>query len=306
MTDSRFLDAGTASALARETARLDRLTADTGEDVAFLAAAVESIEEPTDYADLPPAVEAAFHRVEARHGAAALGAVKKRLVLALMAGMGRRIAAKGLPESVLARYPEVLAVLAAEILDVADADYLPGIDAIRDLRLAAVRSLPCGAQLVDESYIPEAYLEHEGFAAFVRERLGALSPVYRIHTDTRMLAEFDAPGWRRCYRRIAELLDRNPRIRGVVGVSWFFDPQLEAISPHLAYLRHIPLDGGAVLQREGPGASHTARATETSRSRRAAFRRGDYLPTGYAIVWARGDLLRWAALTQREAGSPSQ
>jgi len=82
----------------------------------------------------------------------------------------------------------------------------------------------------------------------------------------------------------------------MVGTSWFYDPQLLAISPRLAYLQTTPLAHGAFLVRHGSGAIHTELATATSPTRRALAEKGSYIPVCYSLVWPRAELVRWASL----------
>ncbi|MHC4660008.1 MAG: hypothetical protein ACYS83_12675, partial [Planctomycetota bacterium] len=51
------------------------------------------------------------------------------------------------------------------------------------------------------------------------------------------------------YMRIAELMKRDPSIRGVYRGSWFLAPDLEKVSPNLAFLRTVPQWNGARLFR---------------------------------------------------------
>jgi hypothetical protein len=50
---------------------------------------------------------------------------------------------------------------------------------------------------------------------------------------------------------LASLLEMNPgvkvKVKGVFCSSWWYDPQLEAISPRLKYLSAVPTDNGAQL-----------------------------------------------------------
>lgn len=173
---------------------------------------------------------------------------------------------------------------------------------VKDARLVMGYSVPAGAQDVDLDHgvrsrsllkhalttgdpVPLASL----LVSSIRDRW------YEIHTDGRDLADFSEEGWRECYRRIGQLLQADPTAAGVVGTSWFFDPQLADVSPHLAYLRALPVSEGAALIRNGPGELHTRLATSTSRTRRRLFEEGRYTPVCHTIVWPRDALLRWAA-----------
>ena len=125
-------------------------------------------------------------------------------------------------------------------------------------------------------------------------RLGGRGPLFRMHLDSRHLEEFNLLGRNQCFARIAELLEAMPGVRGLVGTSWFYDPQLERISPHLHYLRKVPMDGGAFLRIDGPGEIHTQRATARSETRRRLYEEGKYSPVCATVVWPRKDLLAWS------------
>ena len=109
-------------------------------------------------------------------------------------------------------------------------------------------------------------------------RLGGRGPLFRMHLDSRHVEELNLLGRNQCFARIAELLEAMPGVRGLVGTSWFYDPQLERISPHLHYLRKVPMDGGAFLRIDGPGEIHTQRATARSETRRRLYEEGKYSP----------------------------
>ena len=96
------------------------------------------------------------------------------------------------------------------------------------------------------------------------------------------------------YLRIAELLERQQDIRGMVGTSWFYDPQLLEISPCLAYLQQRPLERGAFLLRHGTGLFDIEHATMTSKTRHRLYQEGKYTPIVYSLLWPRQDLISWA------------
>ena len=126
---------------------------------------------------------------------------------------------------------------------------------------------------------------------------------FRAHLDDRNLKDFNEKGREKSYLRIAELMERRPKVKGVVGTTWYYDPQIMKISPRLAYLQTTLLANGAFAVRHGPGAIHTKRATATSPTRRALVEQGSYVPICYSILWPRVEFLRWAwSLTVAETG----
>lgn len=78
----------------------------------------------------------------------------------------------------------------------------------------------------------------------------------------------------------------------MMGVSWFYDPQLDEVSPRLKYLRDVPLAGGARLVPVGASPASVALATATSVTRRDLYALGKYTPISNALVWSRRDMLK--------------
>jgi hypothetical protein len=101
----------------------------------------------------------------------------------------------------------------------------------------------------------------------------------------------------------------------MVGTSWFYDPQLAYVSPHLSYLRLRPMERGATIVRNGSSDYAISCATAKSRSgcedrvarlvastRRKLYEQGKYVPVAYSLLWPREALLGWvdAQLTSVE------
>ncbi|MBN1222111.1 MAG: hypothetical protein JXB23_02600 [Candidatus Aminicenantes bacterium] len=125
-------------------------------------------------------------------------------------------------------------------------------------------------------------------------QLGVIQSFYQLHTFSRYMPRFSPEEMDNAYLRIAELLRRNKKIKGLFRRSWFLDPQLEHISPDLAYLRKIPEENGAVVFRAVtyPSAIHNALAM--SSKRRKLYLAKEYFPQAYAYIWPREKLLKWA------------
>lgn len=166
----------------------------------------------------------------------------------------------------------------------------------KDLGLCLMETFPCVAQVVEKnSGIPRRTAAGLDWSSMLRfARRGKLAPFYEIHTHDRMLASFNKEGWDRCYLMVADLLRADPAGLGFIGVSWFYDPAVGRISPRLAYLRDVPLEGGAIFVRGETTEKDRLLATSKSETRREAAARGDYVPTGYFMIWERDRLLAWA------------
>jgi hypothetical protein len=113
--------------------------------------------------------------------------------------------------------------------------------------------------------------------------------------DPRLVLEFNPSGWERCYLRIAELLVSDPGVLGVCGTSWWFDPQLEEVSPRIAFIRSLLESNGARVFNRDEDEVATRSALANSKQRQEVYANGRYRPTDYLLVWARKDLLAWAA-----------
>jgi len=228
--------------------------------------------------------------------------INKLLVADLALCLEEKLAALNLPDEVLALYPGAAARLLAYLSGSSDEEYhYPNDYLLKDVRFAAGLSVPCGAQVVDMRSII-------GYRASVRWllrnpsrryagsflRSGQVSPWFRIHTESRYLDDFNEPGWDACYMRIAALLRMHPEVLGMAGTSWFYDPQLESVSPRLSYLRLRPVERGASVIRSGTTEFDIRSATAASASRRLLYEAGKYIPVSYSLLWPREELLAWA------------
>jgi len=210
-------------------------------------------------------------------------AVPKHLVAYFLAGVERIRAS---------------AMLAPETFFSIDNDFL-----IKDLTVCLGQMFPAGARLIDlRSGLPRKLLFWQGASlpsalGFLR-KAGGFRPWFETHVDLRDLSQFNEVGLRWMYLRVAALLEVNPQVRGVFGGSWFYDPVLAKISPHLAYLQQMPRQHGARLLRAETTAGTTRGALAKSRRRREAYERGLYRPQCYFLAWPRNPLLQWARSQQ--------
>ena len=125
-------------------------------------------------------------------------------------------------------------------------------------------------------------------------RAGGFRPYFEVHVHKLYQEEFNEEGRNECYRCCAELYDLHPEVLGMIGGSWFYDPAVAGISPHLAYLRTVPESGGARVLFVSYDDQAVANATATSAKRRALHAAGAYRPASWTLVWARRDQLAWA------------
>lgn len=104
-------------------------------------------------------------------------------------------------------------------------------------------------------------------------------PFYQTHIHQLLPDHINSKNWQKSFLTLTEMLKLNPEIKGIIGNSWFYDPAISEISPHLAYLSQIPLAHGA--KRYFVELDLSENAIKTSQTRRQLFEQGSYLPKKY-------------------------
>jgi len=237
--------------------------------------------------------------------------VNRLLVAQLMLRLGPTLRERRLSPDVLALVPAAAARLLAHLRDAVDVGYVfPGDYFVKDLRFAAGLTVPGGAEVLDLRSHPGQrvslqVLRRQPSWLGLRALLSSsrVDPWFRIHTEKRYLRHFHEAGWDAFYRRVASLLRLHPEVRGVLGTAWFFDPQLDTVSPRLAYLRN-PLARGAFLVTGRTSEFDIVSATTNSEARLQLYEQGRYTPVPHTLVWPRQALLHWAGVEQASALPP--
>ncbi len=173
----------------------------------------------------------------------------------------------------------------------------------KDLPTCTMRMIPVGARKIHMSRIPRVLLFTGGIKQLITASmlvgftLRGFSPFYAMHSDLDdpdLMAEFNPAGFKRTLIRIAKIIEKDKRVKGVFGYSWFYDPQLANVSPNLAYLRNEFTDHGGESFRIGPSAQAIKDAIQKSPTRRKLHKEGKYVPTDYVVIWPRNRLIEWA------------
>lgn len=212
-----------------------------------------------------------------------------------------RIAKQNFPQSVLAHYPGAIERLISLLEGAFNNNYRTDVDLFTRFEFVLGRRIPCGAQVLDLcSSIPLSS------AVLSVPRQGSLLPLlnyiksggggrwFRGHTDTEYLNEFNEKGWSMFYLNVAKLLKQSRNVKGYVGTSWYYAPEVLRVSPHLSYLQTIRLSNGAFRIKHSPSEVDIDFATHSSKTRKKSFEAGKYLPCSYSIIWPREKLLQWA------------
>jgi hypothetical protein len=204
-----------------------------------------------------------------------------------------------LPSSVIALYPEFFDRMIKFLSTKACYSY-PQEYYEKDIRYALGLTVPCGAHQLDlrNRVGPKLVLRDIFASGSVNSALAYIScrgwgRWYSNHLDLRAMKEFTPRGWTESFARMADALKLNPEVRGVAGVSWFHDPAVAGVSPHLGYILTPTLYGG-FLANMGSAPHHVANATVRSSVRTKMYQEGQYRPTCYLLAWPRKALIAWA------------
>jgi hypothetical protein len=173
---------------------------------------------------------------------------------------------------------------------------------IKDLAVCSLRAIPIGgAWFLEIGRIGVKALMLKGgipqmikYLHTVIKSTRGVHPFYVMHVFERYILRLNSQELMKAYCRTAELLRRNPNIKGLYRASWLLDPQLVKFSPHLSFNRRIPQEHGAHFFRSVSDAMVIKNAITLSPDRKRLYEQGKYLPRSYAFIWARREILRWA------------
>ncbi len=243
-----------------------------------------------------------FRSIVASYDSTILCRYNKLLLAFLMRDSLALLPHKNLPGEVVDLYYQWFTRVLNDFGDQSDDYYSLESEAFGvDLGVCCLRSIPVGgAWVVQQSRIGLGPFIRAGpwqfllYLSFIILKTGGFSPFCVIHTASRYLPLFRPEEMSLAYMRIAELMKRDPRIRGVYRGSWFLDPHLEKVSPNLAFLRTVPQWNGARLFRSVTVKADIKWALSMSSVRRRLYKEGKYRPNSYAYIWPRKALLEWA------------
>lgn len=171
---------------------------------------------------------------------------------------------------------------------------------LKELGLATLRLYAGASSVIDphsgvgRSLLWKAGLHRLPGRLLLFARAGGFRPFFEVHVHKLYLDEFNEAGRNECYRCCVDLYALHPEVLGMIGGSWFYDPVVETISPHLAYLRTVPESGGARVLFVSYDEQAVGNATAKSEKRRALHTAGRYRPASWTLVWPRRDQQAWA------------
>ena len=255
------------------------------------------------YGQTTPIVDSTCREIARRAGQPALEDYHRLILLTLIREFDARIRKKKYPEHVVELFANEFQRMTSEIAAGVHGSYLYSSDFFcKDLAMCRQRLIPCGGPLIDPvAGIPRSWLlkgplpQKLRMARMIR-RLGSFRTVYQLHNDRRQVGAFNPAGWDAAYGIAAALMELNPEVRGLVGGTWWYDPEVSRMSPNLGYLRDVPERCGAEFFCLGEHEDTTRDALTNSLERWRCYAQGTYQPMTFAMIWDREGLLRAASV----------
>lgn len=243
--------------------------------------------------------------LEREQGAAGRAAALRDSMRALVACGKPRIRTLNLPHAVLLRIEREYERIEKDLEQSSDEHYDLTRHSLRcDFRIVGFGRIPVGLHHIEVGGVPRRLLWSGGIGQAWRAtalllRTGGWAPFYVSHfthgiKPWAFLLVYNRDALVEWHRNVADCLRMNPHILGLLATSWWYDPQLSRVAPHLAFLREGSLAHGAVLLRSGSTEGARAFAVANSPERQRLFTAGEYLPVSYSMVWTRDALMAWA------------
>ena len=271
-------------------------------DVSLVARHSATLWKFRGYDAVPHSVSETWRQIRQEFGADGLSQFNRALLCELIATADDRLANEDLPECILQEYADAFSrvldklEIASNTYDVTNEETF-----LKDLGVCSQTMIPAGYIVMDiANGMVRELLYSGGLRQFFRffhlyvlryRRKGPFLFTH-YHGDHREL--FNPEGRVKTFWTIAQLMKRRTEFKAVVGTSWYLDPAVSTISPHLAYIRTLPGQNGAVFFRNRPKVHYGALA---SRTRRRLYEEGKYTPCPYTMVWPREMIIAWADRT---------
>ncbi len=137
-------------------------------------------------------------------------------------------------------------------------------------------------------------------AQYIGIQLRGFKPIWQTHLPKQPPGvHLTEQEFVRSHLEIARALRRQPGIRGIASSSWYYDPEIGAVSPHLGFIHELLQANGCFVFEIPCDDAMRESALYGSRARQRAFADGRYRPRDFARLWSRDALLRWA---ERQSG----
>lgn len=165
----------------------------------------------------------------------------------------------------------------------------------KDLGICTGRMFPVGPLKVEKiSGIPRSLFLRSGIIGFCNLiKLRGFVPYVEPHLDIRFVEQFNHEGWEKALKLTSIYILNHSKILGMIGASWFFDPEAIKISPKLSCFREVVENNGGMFFKYRSDIKTTNFAISRSRTRRKLYETKVYKPISYMFVWPRSEIINW-------------
>jgi len=274
----------------------------SGQTIKSFIAHLDSIPDTESYSHVSNENKKLWSTIEQAGGENSLADFNKSILLRLIEQFLERTrkSEHKFPESIINQFHINYQRILSEIDSFDDEHFKPSNDLfLKDLGICRQKLIPVGARVIESnSGYSRKVLISGGWKQFFKfiyffifiERNN--KNFYQTHVHLSLVKHFNPEEIHESYFRIAELLAVNPEIKGLYGASWYYDPALERISPHLTYLRTQQEENGAWIFYIEPEKS--GNPFVRSKTRKRLFEEGKYQPKIYLSVWPRKSILAYS------------
>jgi len=172
---------------------------------------------------------------------------------------------------------------------------------------ATLRIFPGGEFYWEISGFPRSWLKLipprslSAALLFFATKFKGFAPAFFFHLDPgRRVRALSPATLNACYLLMAECLELQPEIKGILTIGWLHSPDTHAISPHLAWRNQAIAENGGFVSRINGPVEHEL-VFHRSPERRKAFEAGRFTPTNGLVLWASADMRKWAAAQRKAA-----
>lgn len=243
-----------------------------------------------------------FEQITSEYGCHCLSLYLKLALSFFISDSLRRLRSNKLPNEILRLYYEWFERVLSDFSTQPDKYYdYRCLSFAVDVKVCSLRYIPVGGAWILETrmvglrpFLRGGVSQFFKYLQYVSLEAGGFAQYYSMHTAPRYMRRFNEQEIHLAYLRIADLMKLDTDVKGIYNLSWYLDPDLDKISPKLAYLRQVPLENSARLFAAGTTKKDIKYALTASFVRQRLHKEGKYAPTAYAFIWPRKNFLVWA------------
>jgi hypothetical protein len=131
---------------------------------------------------------------------------------------------------------------------------------------------------------------------YIAGQFGGFKPAFYLHLapPPRNRSLIIPKEVRKAHYRMVKSLALQPEMKGILCASWFHDPEVLRITPHLGPLNEPYLEhGGRILMNIGPAPAHAGFLLHNP-ERQKQYESGEFRPRLTLAMWPRKAAIAWA------------